>query len=262
MSKRPTYDPDNDYYALLGVPPTATYEQIQRAYRQRAKETHPDTNPDRRDWATHTFKQLTEAYAVLGDPESRAQYNEQRWLHLTPDAGRSAGRQPRYATYQDFPWPQKMPRRRRVSVGPGPWIALLFLLSAVFCVGGLLAIDGPWRPAVLEAPSGLPALQMLDDAPGCAGARWRIERLVLEVGPEHAPVAVRAYGSAGVETYVLILSHADLEAPAQSGPMLGPVADGFLARVAVPDWRNATYSLALRALSEARTDCVVTFEIK
>ena len=129
-------------------------------------------------------------------------------------------------------------------------------------MGGLLAIDGPWRPAVLEAPSGLPALQIRDGATGCDGARWRVERLVLEVGPEHAPVAVRAYGSAGVEMYALILSHAELETPTQSGPMLGPVAEGFLARVAVPDWRNATYSLTLRALSEARTDCVVMFEIK
>jgi molecular chaperone DnaJ len=62
-----------DYYALLGVAPTATAEEIKRAFRARARELHPDTNPD--PSAEAQFKAVAEAYEVLSDPDKRDRYD-------------------------------------------------------------------------------------------------------------------------------------------------------------------------------------------
>jgi curved DNA-binding protein len=63
-----------DYYAILGVPKTASQAEIKKAYRKLARELHPDTNKD--PAAEKRFKDANEAHAVLSDPEKRKQYDE------------------------------------------------------------------------------------------------------------------------------------------------------------------------------------------
>lgn len=64
-----------DYYAVLGVSKDASAEAIKKAYRKLALKYHPDRNPGDKK-AEETFKEITEAYAVLSDPEKRKQYDQ------------------------------------------------------------------------------------------------------------------------------------------------------------------------------------------
>lgn len=64
-----------DYYAVLGVAKDATSEVIKKAYRKLALKYHPDKNPGDKK-AEDKFKEITEAYAVLSDPEKRRQYDQ------------------------------------------------------------------------------------------------------------------------------------------------------------------------------------------
>ncbi|MFN7978025.1 MAG: J domain-containing protein [Vicinamibacterales bacterium] len=64
-----------DYYATLGVPKTASAKEIKQAFRRLARKHHPDVNPGDRAAET-TFKEVNEAYEVLGNPETRKKYDE------------------------------------------------------------------------------------------------------------------------------------------------------------------------------------------
>lgn len=64
-----------DYYAILGVEPTADAAELKKAYRREAMKHHPDKNPDRVKEATALFQKIGEAYAVLSDPAARAAYD-------------------------------------------------------------------------------------------------------------------------------------------------------------------------------------------
>jgi molecular chaperone DnaJ len=64
----------SDLYGLLGVRPEATDDEIKKAYRARARELHPDTNPGDAE-SEAKFKECTLAYEVLRDPEKRARYD-------------------------------------------------------------------------------------------------------------------------------------------------------------------------------------------
>ena len=64
---------DEDFYQILGVPRDASQEDIQRAYRRLARTYHPDVNKDPR--AEDRFKDVSEAYDVLSDPQTRRRYD-------------------------------------------------------------------------------------------------------------------------------------------------------------------------------------------
>jgi curved DNA-binding protein len=64
-----------DYYATLGVAKTATEKEIKQAFRKLARKLHPDVNPGDKT-AEARFKEINEAYEVLGDAEKRRKYDE------------------------------------------------------------------------------------------------------------------------------------------------------------------------------------------
>ncbi len=80
----------SDYYAVLGVSPTAEQNDIKKQYRRMAKQYHPDANKNDPKSAER-FKEISEAYNVIGDPEKRKQYDEMRRLGAFSGFG-AAGR--------------------------------------------------------------------------------------------------------------------------------------------------------------------------
>ena len=68
-----------DYYAVLGVSPTAEQAEIKKQYRRLAKQYHPDANKNDPK-AADRFKEISEAYTVVGDAEKRKQYDDMRRL--------------------------------------------------------------------------------------------------------------------------------------------------------------------------------------
>lgn len=84
-----------NYYDILGVNKNASQEKIQKAFRKKARDHHPDVNPDDPQ-AEERFKEINEAYQVLSDPEKREKYDRfgKQWKQYQQSGGRA----------EDFDW--------------------------------------------------------------------------------------------------------------------------------------------------------------
>src|SRR5438046_8730601 len=74
-----------DYYEVLGVSRSASEDDVKKAYRKLALRYHPDRNPEDRHEAEERFKEISEAYQVLSDPERRSLYD--RFGHAAFERG-------------------------------------------------------------------------------------------------------------------------------------------------------------------------------
>jgi len=106
-----------DYYAVLGVPKGAAEKDIKSAYRKLARKWHPDANPENAKAAEEKFKEISEAYEVLGDPEKRKKYDAlgSDWQR----AARQAEQQREYRrTYNDTDFTYDFGNAGGGSAGP------------------------------------------------------------------------------------------------------------------------------------------------
>src|SRR5215471_17335744 len=87
-----------DYYEVLGVARSATDQELKSAYRKLALQYHPDRNPESAAESTEKFKEITEAYSVLADPQKRAAYD--RYGHAAVSG--SGGFQPDASIFAGF----------------------------------------------------------------------------------------------------------------------------------------------------------------
>ncbi|HIE21734.1 MAG TPA: hypothetical protein EYP73_03940, partial [Acidimicrobiia bacterium] len=81
---------EKDFYAVLGVSQDADADEIKKAYRKLAQKYHPDANSGDRA-AEEKFKEISEAYATLSDPEQRKEYDQVRRLASTGGFGGFGG---------------------------------------------------------------------------------------------------------------------------------------------------------------------------
>ena len=65
-----------DYYQILGLDKNVSSDQVKKAYRKLAMQYHPDRNHGKEEWANEKFKDINEAFSVLGDPEKRIEYDQ------------------------------------------------------------------------------------------------------------------------------------------------------------------------------------------
>ena len=104
-----------DYYSILGVDPSATVDDIRRAFRQLARKYHPDVNPD--SAAAERFHVINTAYQVLTDPSLRTEYDAARAGGASPQPRSRSGSQPRSGSQQDV---RRFYFQRRVRAATNP----------------------------------------------------------------------------------------------------------------------------------------------
>lgn len=143
--------PVTDYYKLLGISPSATGEEITRAYRKAMKQAHPDSqHPDRRSGAEERAKELNLAYATLSRPDQRRQYDAQLRAALMQEQimGRYTGGFTGAQTGSGSPFAPPPPRRseflireqKRADRGATISLFLTFGCLGVLIIGGLMLL--------------------------------------------------------------------------------------------------------------------------
>src|SRR5450759_266791 len=162
-----------DYYAVLGVPKTATAAEIKKAYRKLARDHHPDRNAGNKN-AERRFKEVNEANEVLADPAKRSQYDE-LGVHWQDYA--RAGARPGVVLPVD---PQLVVLRPLGGVGKD-LVGLVDLLEAA------LRVLVPRVPVRVVVPRELPVCLLdLRRRGGLGDAQDGVVVLVLHRGPPSA----------------------------------------------------------------------------
>ncbi|MBO0870861.1 MAG: molecular chaperone DnaJ [Micromonosporaceae bacterium] len=144
---------EKDFYAVLGVSRSASTDDIKKAYRKAARESHPDRNPGDRA-AEQRFKAISEAYDVLSDERKRKEYDEMRQLFGSGAFRRGARSGAGTATGTPFDMSDLFAEGgtdRRFGGGAG----FSDLFSSIFSGGGRGARRGPARGRDVEAEVGL-----------------------------------------------------------------------------------------------------------
>jgi hypothetical protein len=158
-----------DAYAVLGVAPTASFQEIRHAYRSLARGLHPDANPGDRE-AVARFRMLAHAYEQVGDPLRRLAYD--RVHHPMPSVGPRAARTApgptgNTAVRDVGARPDHRPREAAAEAPPvdrtsfravawilGAAVGLMLTLVLTFVVSALITDDDP----LLSVPSPRPGV--------------------------------------------------------------------------------------------------------
>lgn len=161
---------DDDYYALLGLRPDASELEIRRAYRQRVLMFHPDRRPGDKE-AEARFKQIAEAYSVLGARDRRAKYDASRVNEDVVAMARAATNPPAKAESIRRPRQEIRATSRGERFADGEKAAVLQATGTVRTFDGLLAVV-------------------------VAAAGWEASRLLIANASEPSWLAAAAEGAA------------------------------------------------------------------
>src|SRR5688572_19201370 len=144
-----------DFYAVLGVPSTATQDEIKKAYRKLAKKFHPDANANDPK-AADKFEEISEANNVLGDADKRKQYDEMRRLGAFGGFGGFGGSSPRGGPTQRGPSAGANPNVQDFDIGGLGGLGDLF--GSIFGGGGRgqSRPSGPQRGQNIETSLDIP----------------------------------------------------------------------------------------------------------
>lgn len=201
---------DDDYYALLGVSPTATPQEIRNAWAGRMSLYHPDRHPTSGDWFTRQAARLNEAYHSLKDPARRQAYDDRR--------RREALDKQRYATNRFWPRPVSTPAmfggqwRRRLPI----LVTAGSLIAAVPIAASLLLVRPPLPPQATL--SGLAnTSQMVERSTAGGEPNLVAERKGLDPLRSHPRRHKTAEASSGNRT-ALLVSYNPMRTPEPSAP--------------------------------------------
>ncbi len=146
-----------DYYEVLGVPRTATPEEIKSAYRKLARQFHPDLNKENPKAAEEKFKELSEAYEVLADEGKRKRYDQMGFAGVEQDFGPGGFNWQNFhyaSDLEDILGQSEFIRDLFGRMGPNPFFGSLFGGG----LGDQMRMGGRGRDLQISLTVGLPDL--------------------------------------------------------------------------------------------------------